>query len=86
MLTLPNIEDAYPSRGGRQAQLTERHDPVVYNRDLSASPIDANLVKSYEENGFVTFPACSMRKRSNVFKRNWRVCATTPNCSKLMKP
>lgn len=46
-------KDIYPSRGGRKAELVPRQDPVVYNHNTDECPIDEELVRLYEKQGFL---------------------------------
>ncbi|MBN2622307.1 MAG: ectoine hydroxylase [Acidimicrobiales bacterium] len=43
--------DAYPSRLGGPATITERHDPVVHGS--GDGPLDADVVQSYADDGFI---------------------------------
>ncbi len=46
-------KDIYPSRGGEKAKIVPRQDPVVYNKKPDNSVIDEDLVKKYEDQGFL---------------------------------
>ncbi|MBK9427693.1 MAG: hypothetical protein IPN63_10015 [Gammaproteobacteria bacterium] len=49
--------DRYPSRGGRDAILTPRVDPVVYAPAGRAPPVARALIAAYEEQGFLVLDA-----------------------------
>lgn len=51
-------QDIYPSRTGESGKLLERLDPVVYAKhpaasNAPASPLDYDLIRQYDKNGFI---------------------------------
>ena len=47
------VEDLYPSRCGTTARLVERLDPVVYARYGTKGPVSPDLIKQYDNTGFL---------------------------------
>ncbi len=47
------IEDIYPSRGGRKAELVQRKDPVVYKEYGEDCPLRNEHFEAYKRNGFI---------------------------------
>src|SRR5690606_22689160 len=45
--------DLYPSRGGMKGDIVPRQHPVVWAPAEAKAPIAQELVKQYEENGFL---------------------------------
>lgn len=60
--------DAYPSRGGQQAQLVAREDPVVYAPDTVTPPIDQADIDNYREQGFVILDDVFSVEEVNAFQ------------------
>lgn len=50
-------QDLYPSRGGRQATLEPRIDPVVHAPADRQPPVSRDVIDAYEERGFLVLEA-----------------------------
>lgn len=62
-------KDFYPSRGGKTAKLIHRQDPVLYAETASHSPIDNELVKQYEQQGFLVLEGVFTEKEARCFQQ-----------------
>ncbi len=67
--TRNQAKDLYPSRGGKAAQLIQRQDPVLYAATASNSPIDYQLVKQYEQQGFLVLEEVFTEKEARYFQQ-----------------
>ena len=52
-LDVAHVSDIYPSRNGKPDAIIERKDPVVYSSQPDNSPVAYDLIKKYEQNGFL---------------------------------
>ena len=62
-------QDRYPSRGASKAQLGKRFDPVIYAEDIGSAPIGQDLLKQYEENGFLVLDAVFSEQEIHSFQQ-----------------
>src|SRR5664279_2699899 len=67
--TPKQVKDFYPSRGGKTAQLIQRQDPVLFAAAASNSPIDYELVKQYEQQGFLVLDDVFTEKEACCFQQ-----------------
>lgn len=54
---MPTIQDIYPSRRGRTAEILPRQDPVIYTEGKPTSGLTPEQAESYRTNGFLSIPA-----------------------------
>jgi ectoine hydroxylase len=66
---MKSAEDRYPSRCEAVEQIAPRRDPVLYAAPDTPPPIDAALIRSYVENGFLLLDDVFTAEEVGYFQR-----------------
>lgn len=66
---MPVLEDVYPSRIYDPPERLERKDPVVYAKGTPPAPLTPEMVREYEQNGFLTIKNLFSQEEVADFRR-----------------